>query len=131
MRQFNRLKQTGSVTEYAEKFTQFMHNLMAHYESWEISYFITHFVDGLQKEIRAAIVLHHPKSLDTAVHLACLQEDVMEAMRREDRREERCYPASSVSPAVPRTALLLPPPIQLIRFACISRYFCNHDQSNN
>lgn len=110
LRQFNRLKQTGSVTEYAEKFTQFMHNLMAHHESWEPSYFITHFVDGLQKEIRAAVVLHRPKSLDTAVDLACLQEEVMEAMRREDKREERRYSAPTTLRAVPRTALPLPPP---------------------
>lgn len=97
LRQFNRLRQSGTVTEYAEKFTQFMHNLMAHHASWEPTYFITHFIDGLQKEIRAAVVLHHPKTLDTAVDLACLQKEVMEAMRREDR----CYPVSTSTRSVP------------------------------
>lgn len=98
------------MAEYAEKFTQFMHNLTAHHESWEPSYFVTHFIDGLQKEIRAAVVLHRPKSLDTAVDLACLQEEVLEAMRREDKREEWRYSAPATSRAVPRTALPLPPP---------------------
>ncbi|XP_045087991.1 uncharacterized protein [Aegilops tauschii subsp. strangulata] len=110
LRQFNRLRQTGAVTEYAEKFTQFMHNLMAHHASWEPTYFITHFIDGLQKEIRAAVVLHRPKTLDTAVDLACLQEEVMEAMRKEDKREDRRYTPAATARPVPRTALPLPPP---------------------
>ena len=110
LRQFNRLQQSGSVTEYAEKFTQLMHNLVAHHESWEPSYFITHFIDGLQKDIRAAVVLHRPKTLDTAVDLACLQEEVLEAMRREDRREDRRHSAPATFRGVPRTALPLPPP---------------------
>ncbi|XP_073363591.1 uncharacterized protein [Aegilops tauschii subsp. strangulata] len=108
--QFNRLQQNGSMAEYAEKFTQFMHNLVAHHESWEPSYFITHFVDGLKKDIRAAVVLHRPKTLDTAVDLACLQEEVLEAMRREDKRDDRRYSTPVSSRGVPRTALPLPPP---------------------
>lgn len=110
LRRFNRLRHEGTVAEYAEKFTQFMHNLMAHHESWEPSYFITHFIDGLQKEIRAAVILHRPKSLDTAVDLACLQEEVMEAIHREDKREERRYSTPVAPRAVPRTAPPLPPP---------------------
>lgn len=110
LRQFNRLRQEGTVTEYAERFTQLMHNLTAHHESWEPSYFITHFIDGLQKEIRAAVILHRPQTLDTAVDLACLQEEVVEALRREDKHDDRWFSPVSVARSVPRTALPLPPP---------------------
>ncbi|XP_048527822.1 uncharacterized protein LOC125507214 [Triticum urartu] len=40
LRQFNRLKQTGTVAEYAEKFTQIMHNLLAHHTSWDPAFLL-------------------------------------------------------------------------------------------
>uniref|UniRef100_A0A453DKY0 Retrotransposon gag domain-containing protein n=1 Tax=Aegilops tauschii subsp. strangulata TaxID=200361 RepID=A0A453DKY0_AEGTS len=83
-----------------------MHNLTAHHMSWEPAFFITHFFDGLLKEIRAAVLLHRPQTLDTAVDLACLQEEVLETMKRDDRRG----PSGSSSRSIPRTALPLPLP---------------------
>lgn len=53
-----------------------------------ISFFFTQFIDGLRAEIRAAVILHRPIELDTAVDLACLQEEVLESVRRENRRAE-------------------------------------------
>ncbi|XP_044361900.1 uncharacterized protein [Triticum aestivum] len=75
LRQFNRLKQTGTVAEYAEQFTQIMHQLLAHHTSWDPAFFVTQFIDGLQRDIRTAVVLHRQKTLDTVVDLACLQEE--------------------------------------------------------
>jgi hypothetical protein len=105
LRTFNRLVQTGTVVEYASKFNTLMHNLTAQHSSWDPSFFVTHFIDGLQKEIRAAVILHRPIDLVTAVDLAILQEEVLETCRRETRRE--------FSPGyrpIPRNALPLPPP---------------------
>jgi hypothetical protein len=62
----------GSVAEYASRFNELMHNLTAHHNSWEPAYFVTHYVDGLQRGIRAAVILHQPKGLDTRVDLALL-----------------------------------------------------------
>uniref|UniRef100_A0ACD5V793 Uncharacterized protein n=1 Tax=Avena sativa TaxID=4498 RepID=A0ACD5V793_AVESA len=107
LRQFNRLQQTGTVVEYASKFNTLMHNLTAHHNSWEPSFFVTHFIDGLHRDIRAAVVLHRPLDLPTAVDLAILQEEVIESFRRDARRME----FSPVPRNIPRTALpLLPPP---------------------
>jgi hypothetical protein len=47
LRTFNRLVQTGTVVEYASKFNTLMHNLTAHHSSWDPSFFVTHFIDGL------------------------------------------------------------------------------------
>lgn len=105
LRSFNRLKQSGTVTEFAEKFNESMHNLLAHH-TWDPMFFMTQFTDGLRSDIRAAVILHQPKNLDTTVSLACLQEEVLETMRRETRRTE--FVTGGRQPA--RTALPLPIP---------------------
>uniref|UniRef100_A0ACD5UVC4 Uncharacterized protein n=1 Tax=Avena sativa TaxID=4498 RepID=A0ACD5UVC4_AVESA len=106
LRLFNKLQQTGSVAEYTSKFNELMHNLTAHHNSWEPAYFVTHFIDGLHRDIRAAVLLHQPLDLDTAVDLALLQEGVLESYRQEVRRSD----FSPMPRAVPRTALPLPLP---------------------
>jgi hypothetical protein len=105
LRTFNRLQQTGTVVEYASKFNTLMHNLTAHHSSWDPSFFVTHFIDGLQRDIRAAVILHRPVDLVTAVDLAILQEEVLDTCRREMRRD--FSPSMKVNT---RSALPLPLP---------------------
>lgn len=81
------------MVEYAGKFDDLMHSLLAHHSSWNAEFFITHFVDGLRGDIRAAVVLHRPVDLDTAVSLACLQEEVTEVLRPENKRSESSGPS--------------------------------------
>jgi hypothetical protein len=69
------------VAEYGSKFNELMHNLTTHHNSWEHTYFVTHFVDGLHRDIRAIVVLHQPLDLDAAMDLALLQEGVLESYR--------------------------------------------------
>lgn len=108
LRQFNKLKQTGTVAEYTSKFNELMHNLTAHHNSWEPAYFVTHFIDGLHRDIRAAVILHQPVDLDTAVDLALLQVGVLESYKQEPRRTD----FSPMPRALPRTAMPLPTPPQ-------------------
>ena len=49
-------------------------------------FFVTQFVDGLKAEIRSAVILHCHPDLDTALDLACLQEEVLETNQREVSR---------------------------------------------
>ena len=86
VRQFNKLKQMGSVSSYAEKFNELMHQLYAHHSSWNSEFFVTQFLDGLKPEIQAAVLLHRPSDMDTAVDLACLQEEVLETTRKDTRQ---------------------------------------------
>lgn len=60
LRKFSRLKQTGSVLEYAEQFNVAMHSLLAHHGSWDPLFFTTHFLDGLRHEIKVAVMFHRP-----------------------------------------------------------------------
>ena len=41
LRKFSKLKQTGSVLEYAEQFNFSMHSLLAHHSSWDPLFFTT------------------------------------------------------------------------------------------
>jgi hypothetical protein len=93
VRQFNKLRQTGSVTSYAERFNELMHQLHVHHPSWNPEFFVTQFLEGLKPEIRAVVLLHHPSDMDTAVDLSCLQEEVAKTVWREPRRVE--FPANN------------------------------------
>lgn len=65
-----------------------MHQLHVHHLSWNPEFFVTQFLEGLKPEIRAVVLLHRPSDMDTAVDLACLQEEVAETVQREPRRME-------------------------------------------
>lgn len=83
LRRFSKLKQTGTVLEYAEQFNLVMHSLLAHHGSWDPLFFTTQFLEGLTHEIKVAVMLHHPQDLEIAVALAELQEEVIEMMHQE------------------------------------------------
>lgn len=74
LRQLDALRQSGSVTEYLEKFEQLSHGILLYNASYDDTYFVVRFLGGLKEEIRAGISLHQPKDVQTASTLAILQE---------------------------------------------------------
>jgi len=54
-----------------------MHQLLAHDPLVNPAILTGKFIDGLKPEIRAALLLHKPKDLDTASSLAILQEEIL------------------------------------------------------
>lgn len=88
VRQFNSLQQTNTVAEYAKKFNELMHNMLARHSSCNPVFFVTQFVDGLRGDVRSAVVQHRPQDLDIVVALACLQEEVLETTRRDPRQPD-------------------------------------------
>ncbi|XP_071680355.1 uncharacterized protein [Lolium perenne] len=107
LRQFSRLRQMGTVAEYAVQFNTAMNCLLAHHRSWDPLYFVTQFVDGLRADIRVVVMVQQPKDLDSAVSLALLQEEAMELTREATRVSSGHGPFPK---AQTRTALPLPPP---------------------
>ena len=83
LRKFSCLKQTGMVLEYAEQFNLVMHSLLAHHSSWDPLFFTTQFLDGLQYDIKAAVMLHRLQDLETVVALAELQEEAVAMLQQE------------------------------------------------
>jgi len=65
------------MVEYITLFDDLMHQLLAHDPLVNPAILTGKFIDGLKPEIRAALLLHKPKDLDTTSSLAILQEEVL------------------------------------------------------
>lgn len=89
IRQFFHIKQTTTVSDYIETFSDLVHQMLAH-DSTILHYFITNrFIDGLRTDIRAIVLVHRPQDLDAASSLALLQEEVsLDHPRREFKKSE-------------------------------------------
>lgn len=69
-----------------------MHQLLAHDPLVNPAILTSKFVDGLKPKIRAAVVLHRPKGLDTASSLAILQEEILAGFsNKENKRTEHNF----------------------------------------
>jgi hypothetical protein len=77
IRQFFHIKQSGSVVEYIELFDELVHKILAHDPYFNPAVITSRFVDGLRREIKAVVLVHRPKDLDTASSLVILQEEVL------------------------------------------------------
>lgn len=61
LKQFEALRQKGSVEDYQEEFDGMAHGLLLYNDGYDDTYFVTRFVAGLKEEIRSVIILHQPK----------------------------------------------------------------------
>ena len=84
LRKMNRIRQTSSVQDYVDRFSELVDQLKAYDPSTNDLHFITRFVDGLFNDIHAVILVQRPTSLDTAYTLALLQEEANETNKRRD-----------------------------------------------
>jgi hypothetical protein len=72
IRQLFHIKQTSTVQEYIDRFTELIDQLDAYENLPDHRYYTTRFVDGLRDDIRAIILIQRPTDLDTACTLALL-----------------------------------------------------------
>ena len=113
IRQLFYIYQAGSVQEYIDKYTGLVEQLIAYGRNTDPLYYAMRFVDGLHADIRAAVHLQRPATLDTACMLALLQEELVEPGRRWDVRRPGPF---TFAKAVPRGPLPLPlPPLRTER----------------
>lgn len=75
LKQFDSIKQKGSVDEYHAEFERLAHRLLLYNSNYDDTYFVTRFVVGLKEDIRSVICLHRPRDVDTASALALIQEE--------------------------------------------------------
>jgi hypothetical protein len=78
LRKLHTICQITSVTKYVVEFITLVEQLTSYAVAVDPIYFITRFVGGLKPEIRAVLIVHSPKTLDSAVSLALLQEEALE-----------------------------------------------------
>ncbi|RLN34410.1 uncharacterized protein C2845_PM03G18270 [Panicum miliaceum] len=79
MRDLLAIKQSTTVLEYAERFEQAKHRVLVHNQHIDDVFFVQKFIDGLRYNISTAITLHKPRTVDAALSLALMQEDLLEA----------------------------------------------------
>jgi hypothetical protein len=72
------MKQTSDVQEYFDRFQNVMHKVLVHNKALDDVFFVSKFLQGLQPDIRAAIALHKPRTVDVALSLALLQASILE-----------------------------------------------------
>jgi len=58
------IKQTSDVQEYYDRFQTAMHKVLVHNKSFDDVFFVSKFLQGLKPDIRAAIALHKPRTVD-------------------------------------------------------------------
>lgn len=108
IRQFYTVRQTSSVANYIEKFELSINHLSSYSDKIHPFYFLTHFVEGLRKDIRAVVVVQRPPGLDTACALALLQEEVADGVFSALPRPPEPAPRA-VFPIPPPPSRLVPP----------------------
>ncbi|XP_072149514.1 uncharacterized protein [Setaria viridis] len=81
LRRLDSLRQSGSVSEYLEKFEELSRGILLYNTANDDTYFVTRFLGDLKEEIRAVISLHRPKDVLTVSSLALLQEDELAASK--------------------------------------------------
>lgn len=81
VRQWFHIRQTGSVSEYVEKFDCLMHQLLAYEQIVPPVYFVQKFIDGLKDEVRRVVIVQRPQDMDAASSIALLQEEAIEGVK--------------------------------------------------
>lgn len=81
LRQFDALKQKGSVLEYQTAFEKITQGLLLYNDGYDDTYFMNRLVARLKEKIHFVIALHRAKDVDTASALALIQEEELAQSR--------------------------------------------------
>jgi hypothetical protein len=85
------IRQTTDVLEYAARFEQAMHRVLTHNKNMGEVFFVQKFLHGLKYSISNVIALHKPRTVDAALSLAIMQEEILEASSRRVQPRSRDY----------------------------------------
>jgi hypothetical protein len=109
LRQLLHIRQTAGVQEYADHFTKLVDQLLAYGKNKDPLFYAMRFVDGLRDDIRSAVQMQRPPTVDTSMVLALLQEELVDPSRRRDGRRSE---GQGYARLPPRGAVPLPLPPQ-------------------
>ncbi|CAN6292538.1 unnamed protein product [Urochloa humidicola] len=91
MKELLAIKQTGSVLDYAEKFEKMRHKVLVYNKDMGEVFFVQNFLDGLNFSISDVIALHKLRTVDSALSLALMQEQVLDSSQRRYSGRSRDY----------------------------------------
>jgi hypothetical protein len=107
VRQLFHIKQSGTVADYVEEFSQLVDQLSSYTTTTDPLYYTLRFIDGLRDDIKSVVLVQRPADLDTGCVLAALQEEVGDYYRRRDYKKHEPGFSSKTSS---KNLLLLPAP---------------------
>jgi hypothetical protein len=110
IRQLFLIKQTSTVSDYVECFSKLLDRLKAYSASTDPLFYTMRFVDGLRHDLKAMILVARPQTLDAAICMALVQEEVGGQMGGQTSSRSGRVEWPTSSKFTPRTALPLPPP---------------------
>ena len=64
------MQQTSDVKEYHDRFQSAMHKVLVHNHSLDDVFFVSKFLQGLKHDVKSALVLHKPRTVDVALSQA-------------------------------------------------------------
>ena len=80
VQEFNRLRQEGTVLEFQAKFEELKFRMINKNPYLNEEYFVSSFIGGLNDELRSAVQVLRPKTVQEAVEGVALQEMTFEAL---------------------------------------------------
>ncbi|XP_027158056.1 uncharacterized protein LOC113759681 [Coffea eugenioides] len=80
--EINKLSQSSTVLVYQEKFEELRSIVMIQMPELTESYYISSFLSGLKGEIKSAVKMHRPNSLQTAFEIARWKEHHLELVHK-------------------------------------------------
>ena len=72
MQELLSIKQISDVQDYYDRFQIVMHKVLVRNNHLDDVFFVSKFLQGLHPDIRAAIVLHKPRTVDVALPSALM-----------------------------------------------------------
>ncbi|CAD6222789.1 unnamed protein product [Miscanthus lutarioriparius] len=109
IRQLFHIKQTSTVSDYVERFSILIDRLKSYYASTDPLFYTMRFIDGLRPDLKAMILVSRPQTLDAAICMALVREEVAGQSGAQSSFRSLAPVEWSHKPT-PRTALPLPPP---------------------
>ncbi|KAJ4758713.1 polyprotein [Rhynchospora pubera] len=95
---FKRVYQTGKVVDYIKQFERAKSRLISETKITSTTFFIQGFIEGLKEEIRYAVEVHDPVTLNQAFNYARKAELNLEGIDRRNKIPSRFQPSQSFKP---------------------------------
>uniref|UniRef100_A0ACD5YQQ8 Uncharacterized protein n=1 Tax=Avena sativa TaxID=4498 RepID=A0ACD5YQQ8_AVESA len=87
MKALLRLKQAGSVDEYKQEFQALVYQVSMYNPHYDEQFFISQFTKGLKVELRGAVESLIPDTLDRAILIARVQQEVLDDAKPRAQRQ--------------------------------------------
>lgn len=75
------LKQKGTVEEYKQQFQQLVYHIRLYEPTISSTFLVTRFVMGLKEELRSAVEMQLPATVQLAAMYAAVQEGLLEQQK--------------------------------------------------